>query len=97
MTIRLRFPQGRLVKRHHASHRELAHAATSLLTPASVMAYVLAFWRLATDIGIARDSGAQGLLAHWQLWVVLGVGLQLTSRSLSRKLELSHQVADRVE
>lgn len=97
MTLRLRFPQGRLVKRHRESHRELAQATASLLTPASVMAYVLACWRLAADVGMVGDSGVQGLFSHWQLWVVLGIGLQVTSRSLARKLDLSDQVADRIE
>ncbi len=86
MTLHIRFPQGRLVKRHRAKGRELAIATTSLITPVCVMAYVLAFWRLATDVGVARESGPQGFFGHWQLWIALAVGLQLTARSLSRKL-----------
>ena len=85
------------MKRHRAAHSEALQAATSLLTPACVMAYVLAFWRLAADIGIAADSGMRGTFSHWQLWVVLGVVLQISSRSLHRKMALRHQVTDRIE
>jgi hypothetical protein len=97
MTLRIRFPQGRLVKRQRQEHNEVLQAATSLLTPACVMAYVLAFWRLAADIGIAADSGMRGTFSHWQLWVVLGVILQVTSRSMHRKVALRHQVPDRIQ
>lgn len=97
MTLRIRFPKGRLVKRDRQTRSEMLQAATSLLAPACLMAYVLAFWRLAADVGLAADSGVRGIASHWQLWVVLGVILQVASRSLHRKAALSHQVADRVQ
>lgn len=102
MTLRIRFGQGRLVKRRREHQGELAQATASLLTPACVMAYVLAFWRLAADIGVTSDSGLQGVFSHWQLWLVLAVGLHWSSRNLNRRPELSparlgDQVPDRVE
>jgi hypothetical protein len=89
MTLRLRFPQGKLVRRHRSQGRELAAVAASLITPTCVMAYVLAFWRLAADMGLAGDSGLQGPLAHWQIWIILAVGLQVTQRILNKRTEPS--------
>jgi hypothetical protein len=89
MTLRLRFPQGKLVRRHRSQGRELAQLAASLLTPTCVMAYVLAFWRLAADMGLAGESGLGGVFSHWQLWIMLGVGLQATQRILSKRAEPS--------
>jgi hypothetical protein len=86
MTLRIRFPQGKLVRRHRAQRREFALALTSLLTPLCVMAYVLAFWRLAADVGLAGDSGLQGPLAHWQVWIAAGLGMQAAGRILGRRL-----------
>jgi hypothetical protein len=85
MTLRLRFPQGKLVRRHRSQGRELALVAASLITPTCVMAYVLAFWRLAADIGLAGESGLHGVFAHWQLWIMLGVGLQATQRMIAKR------------
>ncbi|MEO5927033.1 MAG: hypothetical protein ABIR70_24670 [Bryobacteraceae bacterium] len=87
MTLLIRFPQGRLVDQHRGKCRELAIASASLLTPVCVMAYVLAFWRLAADVGMARDGGTEGVFSHWQLWLAIAAGLQVTARNLYRKLE----------
>ena len=87
MTLYIRFPQAKLVDEHRAKGRELAIASASLLTPVCVMAYVMAFWRLAADVGISRENAPQGLFSHWQMWLAIGAGLQLTARSLYKKLE----------
>ncbi len=87
MTLYIRFPQAKLVDEHRAKGRELAIASASLLTPVCVMAYVLAFWRLAADLGMARDGAQQGFFSHWQVWLVVGAGLHLTARNLYRKLD----------
>jgi hypothetical protein len=63
--------------------------AASLITPTCVMAYVLAFWRLAADIGLAGESGLHGLLSHWQLWIMLAVGLQFAQRILAKRAQPS--------
>lgn len=91
MTLRIRFPRGRVVKRRQQQHRELLSAAASLLTPLSVMAYVLAFWRLAADIGLAREN-PQGVFSHWQLWIAVGVGLQFAARKVGRGEDSSSTV-----
>jgi hypothetical protein len=86
MNVRIRFPQGRQISRYGTRHREVAAAAGSLITPTCVMAYVLAVWRLAADLGIAAGSGMQGLFSHWQLWMMLGLGLQFGGRKINRRL-----------
>src|SRR3954466_12463151 len=87
MTLLIRFPQGKLVDQHRGKGRELAIASASLLTPVCVMAYVLAFWRLAADLGMARDGSSQGLFSHWQLWLMIAAGLQVTARNLYKRLD----------
>ena len=48
------------------------------------MAYVLAFWRLASDIGVAGSFGIAGLFSHWQIWIGTGVLLHFAASSLNR-------------
>lgn len=81
MTLHVRFPE---IRQPGEKGRELLLASAPLLTPACVMAYVLAFWRLAADLGMARESSSQGLFSHWQLWIALAAALQLAARNLQR-------------
>jgi len=99
MTLHIRFPEFRLAEEHRAKRRELVLASASLLTPVCVMAYVLAFWRLAADLGMARGAEPQGLFSHWQVWLAIGAGLQLAARKLnpSSGLRSGDQVVDRIE
>lgn len=42
----------------------------SLLSPAAVTAGALALWRLAADLGTARQFAIpEGLFSHWQVWI----------------------------
>jgi hypothetical protein len=84
MTLRIRFQQGRPFQRTPGKNRHVAAAVGALLTPAALMAYVLGFWRLAADMGIAGEFGITGLFSHWQVWMLTGVLLQGLSRGLSR-------------
>ncbi|MEO8096201.1 MAG: hypothetical protein ABI811_00760 [Acidobacteriota bacterium] len=84
MILRIQFPKGGQVRRQPGRNRQVALAASSLLGPISLMAYVLGFWRLASDVGVASDSGLTGILSHWQTWIGLGVGMHITSRMLAR-------------
>ncbi len=84
MKLRLRLPTGPPITRKPGKNRHLALAAGALLIPASLMAYVLGFWRLASDMGLAAGFTVAGLLAHWQMWIALAVLLQVTASILNR-------------
>src|SRR6185436_7154254 len=84
MIVRIRLKRGRLIRRKPGKNRELASAFAALLIPAALMAYVLGFWRLASDMGMAGEFGIQGLFSHWQIWIVLAAALTITSSVLNR-------------
>lgn len=47
-----------------------------LLRPASVIAFLLAAWRLSADLGWTNAFlFHDGLLYHWQVWMALGFGM----------------------
>jgi len=84
MKVRLRLPTGPPIKRKQGKNRHLAAAAGALLIPASLMAYVLGFWRLASDMGLATGFTIAGLFSHWQVWIALAVSLHVTASILNR-------------
>lgn len=84
MILRIRLPRGRPIERKDGKNRHVALAFGALLTPLALMAYVLGFWRLASDMGFAGAFGITGLFSHWQVWVMLGALLQLTGSVLNR-------------
>src|SRR6185295_3568272 len=84
MIVRIRLKRGRLIRRKPGKNRELASAFAALLIPAALMAYVLGFWRLASDMGMAGEFGIEGLFSHWQIWIVLAAVLTITSSVLNR-------------
>src|SRR6266576_2920237 len=84
MKVKIRFPEGRRRVARRSNNRELAAASGALLVPASLMAYSLGFWRLASDIGLAGQFDITGAFSHWQLWIGLGVLLHTGAIILSR-------------
>src|SRR5579862_9570020 len=84
MILRIRFPRGRPIGRHDGKNRHVALALGALLTPLALMAYVLGLWRLASDMGFAGEFGITGLFSHWQIWMIVGVALQLSGSLLNR-------------
>src|SRR5512140_2379477 len=85
MIVKIHFPQGRrLQHRNKGTNRELSAAFGALLIPASLMAYSLGFWRLASDMGLAGQFDITGAFSHWQLWIGLGVLLHTGSITLNR-------------
>jgi hypothetical protein len=84
MKLRLRLPTGPPITRKPGKNRHLALAAGALLIPGSLMAYVLGFWRLASDMGLAPGFTVAGLFAHWQVWIALAVLLHVTASMLNR-------------
>jgi hypothetical protein len=85
MVVRIRFGHGPSVRRRPGKNKHLAWAAGALLTPAAAMAFALALWRVAADLGWARQFAfSQGLFSHWQVWGAGAVGLQLCAWGLGR-------------
>ena len=78
MIVRIKFQQGPALARH------LALSCAALLIPISLMAYVLGFWRLASDMGIAGAFVFSGLFSHWQIWIALALALHATVYLLNR-------------
>jgi hypothetical protein len=85
MVVRLRFRVGPAVRPGRTKNQKLAWAAASLLTPAALSAWVLAVWKLASDLDIAGPFGfGRGPLSHWQFWVVAALALTFVAARLNR-------------
>jgi hypothetical protein len=85
MRVRIRFSQGPKVRRKGRKNKHVALALASLLTPAAVMACVLAFWRLTADFKVTNKFPiTHGLFSHWQVWVSGAAVLQLCAVALNR-------------
>ena len=84
MTVRIKLQTGRPVQRKVGKNRQVASAIGTLLVPVALMAYVLGFWRLASDLGMAGEFAISGLFSHWQIWVAIAAALHIASSSLNR-------------
>jgi hypothetical protein len=84
MILRIRLEPGRPIQRKQGKNRHVASGLGALLTPLALMAYVLGFWRLASDMGVVGHFGITGLFSHWQIWIPVGVLLQMTGSVLNR-------------
>jgi hypothetical protein len=84
MFVRLMLKRGRPLLRKPGKNRHVALGLAALLTPAALMAYVLGFWRLAADIGVAGEFGITGVFSHWQIWILIAAVLHLSGYVLNR-------------
>jgi hypothetical protein len=85
MKVRIRFARGTKVERKRRKNRRLALVVGALLTPATVMACILALWRIAADLSWTnRFAISSGLFSHWQVWMVAAAILHFCSRALNR-------------
>ncbi len=84
MIARIRLKRGHPVQRKSGKNRHVAFAVGALLVPVALMAYVLGFWRLASDMGMAGEFGITGLFSHWQIWMGIGAVLHLAASSFNR-------------
>ena len=65
--------------------RQLANILVALLTPAAVLALVLALWRVCADLGWAGAFPIDtGFFSHWQVWFAFAGLLQTGSHLLYR-------------
>ena len=85
MVVRIRLSSGARVRQKRRKNQHVALAMASLLTPAAVMACVLAFWRLAADLNATGQFPIpNGLFSHWQVWLTLAASLQFCATLLNR-------------
>ena len=85
MVVRIRLSSGTKVRRKQRKNQHVALATASLLTPAAVMACVLALWRLAADLNATGQFPIpNGLFSHWQVWLTLAASLQFCATILNR-------------
>ncbi len=85
MTIRLRFRYRPALRRARNANRALAVAMASVLSPASVMAIVLGFWKLGADMNITGEFAISGgIFSHWQVWIAIGIVLQAAAIIISK-------------
>ena len=101
MKVRIRLSTGRPVQRKRGKNRHLALAGGALLIPASLMAYVLGFWSLASDMGVAGPFGIHGIFSHWQLWMAVAVSVHVLASVFNRygrggELEVPRVLAPRI-
>jgi hypothetical protein len=82
MKVRIQLGTGAPLQRKPGKNRHLALAAGALLIPAALMAYVVGFWRLASEMDLTPGFAVSGLFAHWQVWIGLAVVLQVTASVL---------------
>jgi hypothetical protein len=85
MVVKLRLQYGSTLRTATRTNRQLAVIAASLLTPASLMAMALGFWRLCADMNWTGEFAiSKGLFSHWQVWMALGISLEIASVALHR-------------
>lgn len=76
--------------------RQIALAAGSLLTPASLMAYVLAGWRVGADLDWTGEFAIErGIFSRWQVWLALAVTLHAAAIQLLRFARETSEVRSR--
>ena len=85
MLVRIRLGKFSRLGSQRRQQRRLALTVSAMLAPASVMALVLAVWRIAADLEWTQSFAIQsGPLAHWGVWLGVAAFLQLGSRVLTR-------------
>lgn len=85
MTVRIRLHTGPRIKKTSGKNRNAALAIASLVTPATLLAFVLAFWRMSADLGFTSAFPiTDGLFSHWQVWLAIAVCTQFFTTALNR-------------
>jgi hypothetical protein len=84
MIVRIRLQQGRPIERKPGKNRHVALACAALLVPTALMAYVLGFWRLASDMGMTGEFAITGAFSHWQVWIAVAAAVHLAASTLNR-------------
>lgn len=85
MIVRIKLRLGPRFSAQRNLDSKLALVMAGFLTPAALLCIVMGMWRLLRDLNVTEEfmfSG--GLLSHWQVWLVMGTGLQGGSVYLNR-------------
>jgi hypothetical protein len=65
--------------------RFIALALGTLLAPAALVAFTMAFWRIAADLRLTSSFViSSGVFSHWQVWLVSAALLLLSVSLLNR-------------
>jgi hypothetical protein len=73
------------IRRVETASQEAAPVVGYLLTPVSLLGYVLAIWRLMADLKwVGNFFIEDGLFSHWQVWLALAIGIQMLASYLNR-------------
>ena len=98
MLVRIRLRSETRVRQKRRKNQHVALATAALLTPAAVMACVLACWRLGADLNATGQFPIpNGLFSHWQIWLTLAASLQFCATVLNRYGKAQAVVAEPVE
>ena len=98
MVVRIRLNSETRVRQKRRKNQHVALATAALLTPAAVMACVLACWRLAADLNATGQFPIpNGLFSHWQIWLALAASLQFCATVLNRYGKATLIVPESVE
>ncbi len=84
MMVRIKLRTGPPIQKKKGKNRQVASAIGTLLMPGVLLAYVLGFWRLASDLGMAGEFAISGIFSHWQVWIALAALLHIAAASLNR-------------
>ena len=85
MTVRIRLNIGPKIKKTTGKNRNTALAIAALVTPATLLAFLLAFWRMSADLGLTSAFPiTTGLLSHWQVWLAIAICAQYYTSTLNR-------------
>ena len=72
------------VNRAAVISNEAARLVAAFLTPAAVTAASMALWRLGADMGwTGAFAISDGFFSHWQVWMILALGMMLTGKLIS--------------
>jgi hypothetical protein len=85
MIVRLQLSYGQALQKTRYFNRQFAIGLASILTPLSMMALVLGFWRLGADLNLTGQFAiSQGMFSHWQVWMAVAIVMQAVAIILSR-------------